>query len=90
MTSFLAEGVLYYDDGDNSLQEKVDLYTQKFTKKTGITPAICLIHESDFEEIEADVKIVPTIRILPNYLLVGVKRENKGEKHDPTQREDQP
>lgn len=74
MDKFLVEGILYYDDGNKSLQEKVNTYVQKFIEKAKIKPTVCLIHESDFEEVETSVKIYPTINILPNHLLIGGKR----------------
>ena len=73
MDKFLTEGVLYYDDGDEPLQEKVEKYSQKFVEKTGSEPTVCLVHESDFEEVDSEVAVYPTIRILPNHLLVGRK-----------------
>ena len=73
MKKFLAEGILYYDDGKN-LREKVERYVQKFIDKMKIKPTVCLVHESDFEEVETSVQIYPTINILPNHLLIGRKQ----------------
>ncbi|MBC8462428.1 MAG: hypothetical protein H8D67_31030 [Deltaproteobacteria bacterium] len=77
MAKFLTEGVLYYDDKKDSFQEKVERYAQKFIEKTKIRPTVCLVHESDFEEIKASVEVHSTINILPNHLLIGRKRNER-------------
>jgi len=43
----MAQGILFYDDSNKSLQQKVDFAANRYQQRTGHRPTVCYVNEAD-------------------------------------------
>lgn len=72
-------GMLWFDDTQTTLDNKIRKATEYYQKKYGRTPDLCLVHPSMMQDsVVASEKI--TVRayrpVLPGHIWVGVEDKN--------------
>jgi hypothetical protein len=83
-------GMLWFDDGPNSLNDKVSQAVAFYEQKFGEKPTHCLVHPKTLNGGEGDVAGV-TVRkarnVMPNHYWIGVE-ETPAEKKSISSRSD--
>lgn len=74
-------GMLWFDNSDRTLVEKVKNVAQHFQKKYGRTPNLCLVHPSSMSTDDVvpfygtEIHIRPYRSVLPGHLWIGIDEE---------------
>ena len=70
-------GMLWFDDGKNSIEEKVGKAVTFYQGKFGETPTHCLVHPSTLdgnqEGLVSGVKVRKARNVMPNHYWIGVE-----------------
>ena len=85
-------GMLWFDDGPNSMQEKVNQAVAFYTDKFGKKPTHCLVNPATLNGGEgaiSGIQIKPAGTVMPDHYWVGIeeqnrKRRSKGASKEPT------
>lgn len=70
-------GMLWRDDSQRTLEEKVSRAVQYYAHKYGRMPNLCFVNEAAVDEdgLEvAAVRVRPALDVLPQHFWVGVKK----------------
>ncbi|MCJ7825927.1 MAG: hypothetical protein MUP44_13600 [Anaerolineales bacterium] len=74
-------GMLWFDDGKNSIQEKVSQAVTFYQGKFGETPTHCLVHPSTLggnpEGVVSGVRVRKARTVMPNHYWIGVEATTK-------------
>jgi hypothetical protein len=68
-------GVIWYDDSNRPVEEKVKLATERFMQRTGQAATVCHINEADKNGIEqvGKVRLEVSRYCCPNHYYAGVE-----------------
>lgn len=79
-------GMLWFDDSQLSMAEKISRAVAFYDEKYGRTPTLCLVHPETLnggEEIMAGVEIRQARSVMPDHFWIGV--DDKSKRRQPTQ-----
>ena len=79
-------GMLWFDDSQLSINEKISRAVTFYDEKYGRTPTLCLVHPDTLnggEEIVAGVEIRQARSVMPDHFWIGV--DDKPKRRQPTQ-----
>lgn len=69
-------GMLWYDESDKTLAQKVVEAAEYYKDKHGVTPTVCYVHpkmlDKDGERIVGKVTIHPMRMMMVNHIWIGV------------------
>ena len=69
-------GMLWYDDSQTSLDEKIQKAVAYYHRKYGKTPDLCLVHPNmlkDDKPIDDTITIRPYRPVLPGHIWIGIE-----------------
>jgi hypothetical protein len=70
-------GLLWFDDSPNvPLSAKVERAARRYRERIGRAPDVCYVHPQTLaaaKEMPADVQVVESVKVRPNYFWIGVK-----------------
>ena len=67
------DGLMWFDNSDVSLEEKVSRAAQAYEDKFGRVPEVCFVSPQDFENVDADLMVVQLHNIPSCHFWVGVE-----------------
>ncbi|MGD2251951.1 MAG: hypothetical protein PVF70_03440 [Anaerolineales bacterium] len=75
-------GMLWFDDGPQSLQERLARAVDYYTEKYGRAPTLCMVHPQTLNEGDcaaSGVEVREATSVMPNHFWLGVDgRGNSG------------
>jgi hypothetical protein len=78
-------GMLWFDDGNGSMEDKVSQAVTFYQGKFGETPTHCLVHPSTLdgnqEGLVSGVKVRKARNVMPNHYWIGVDETSKKKSH---------
>lgn len=73
----MTTGLMFFDDSDKSLAEKVRAHAARYFGRFGKAPELCLVHPSmlaDVQTLEVDkITIRPWRYVMPNNFWLGIE-----------------
>lgn len=75
----MKEGMLWYNDSEHSLAEKVALATVRYRKKHGVLPNACFVHPSALEDGAVEmggVRVMAKPTVLLHHFWLGVEERS--------------
>ena len=73
-------GMLWFDDGPNTIQEKINQAVAFYTDKFGKKPTHCLVNPTTLnggEGIISGVDVKSARTVMPDHYWIGIEEENK-------------
>ncbi len=79
----MSNGMLWFDDSNTLLADKIQKASEYYVKKYGVKPNLCLVHPKMLEGVDVvlnTIEIRPYRPVLPGHIWIGFDEQDQKEK----------